>query len=441
MSRTGTAPPRRQRGIATLALVATLFFIVSLVAAYTNRNLIFEQRTSGNQYRSSQAFEAADAGAEWALSLLNAGRIDASCLPSTDVTATSFRERYLQIDTDSGLVTPLGTLAADGSSDRVAGCIFDGSDWNCACPDTGTPDLSAVTLNGPGPFPAFWVRFVRTTLTATKPGITQLLVNGCTRLDSSCLAHPAQAIAGDARMTVRAMIALRSGLPTPPLAAIVARDSIDITGGGEVQAYNNDAASGGIAVLAGGTVSGVHTESAPGAPTGSGLAASDSELGRLEALNTSPTSTEAGDRLFANVYGAMARTYHDQPGAVVLDCSTECSGDDVRNAVALNPGRVLWIDGDVDLDGAAIGSAAAPVMIVVDGQATLGAELFGAMHVRALDWAAAGGGVLHGALIVENRMTGDASTTFSVAFDTDILRRLRWASGSFVLIPGGWRDF
>ena len=82
-----------------------------------------------------------------------------------------------------------------------------------------------------------------------------------------------------------------------------------------------------------------------------------------------------------------------------------------------------------------------PVMLVVDGQATLGAELFGAMHVRALDWAAAGGGVLHGALIVENRMTGDASTTFSVAFDTDILRRLRWASGSFVLIPGGWRDF
>ncbi|MBK7062382.1 MAG: hypothetical protein IPH51_18705 [Rubrivivax sp.] len=32
-----------------------LFFIMSLVAAYTSRNLIFEQRTSANQLRSTQA--------------------------------------------------------------------------------------------------------------------------------------------------------------------------------------------------------------------------------------------------------------------------------------------------------------------------------------------------------------------------------------------------
>jgi hypothetical protein len=32
-----------------------LFFIISMVAAYTSRNLIFEQRTSANQYRSTQA--------------------------------------------------------------------------------------------------------------------------------------------------------------------------------------------------------------------------------------------------------------------------------------------------------------------------------------------------------------------------------------------------
>ena len=42
-----------------------LFFIMSLVAAYASRNLIFEQRTSANNYRSTQAFEAAEAGLEW----------------------------------------------------------------------------------------------------------------------------------------------------------------------------------------------------------------------------------------------------------------------------------------------------------------------------------------------------------------------------------------
>ena len=49
---------RPTRGAATLIVVMLLFFIMSMVAAYTSRNLIFEQRTSANQYRSSQAFEA-----------------------------------------------------------------------------------------------------------------------------------------------------------------------------------------------------------------------------------------------------------------------------------------------------------------------------------------------------------------------------------------------
>jgi Tfp pilus assembly protein PilX len=58
-----------QRGVATLIVVLVLFFVVSLVAAYTNRNLIFEQRTASNQYRSTQALEAAEAGLEWAISM------------------------------------------------------------------------------------------------------------------------------------------------------------------------------------------------------------------------------------------------------------------------------------------------------------------------------------------------------------------------------------
>ena len=47
-----------QRGVATLAVVMVLFFIIALTAAYTSRNMIFEQKTSANQYRSTLAFEA-----------------------------------------------------------------------------------------------------------------------------------------------------------------------------------------------------------------------------------------------------------------------------------------------------------------------------------------------------------------------------------------------
>ena len=96
---------RPQRGAATLVVVMLLFFVVSLVAAYASRNLIFEQRTSANQYRSTQSFEAAEAGLEWAQAMLNSGRIDDDCLPTLDTSFGSFRERYLITNTTTGIVT------------------------------------------------------------------------------------------------------------------------------------------------------------------------------------------------------------------------------------------------------------------------------------------------------------------------------------------------
>ena len=87
--------PSPQRGAAALIVVLLLFFIISLVAAYAGRNLIFEQRTSTNQYRATQAFEAAEAGLEWAVAMLNGGRVTADCIPPVpvDVTQPSFRQR------------------------------------------------------------------------------------------------------------------------------------------------------------------------------------------------------------------------------------------------------------------------------------------------------------------------------------------------------------
>lgn len=104
---------RRQRGVTTLIIVSVLFFILALVAAYTNRNMIFEQRTAGNQFRSTLAFEAVEAGVEWTLSMLNNGRIDDDCLSSGDAAQLSFRQRYLNMSADTGLVDPGPAFGAD----------------------------------------------------------------------------------------------------------------------------------------------------------------------------------------------------------------------------------------------------------------------------------------------------------------------------------------
>ncbi len=176
-------------GAASLIVVMVLFFVMSLVAAYTSRNLIFEQRTSVNQYRATQAYEAAEAGLEWALTMLNSGRIGADCLETGATTAnTSFRQRYLAIDADTGVVTP--RVGPTSGTPLWPSCVSDGAGgWACNCPSDATPSLSAPS--GSGVFPAFRVRFTANDL--SRPGLIRIESNGCTKLDDACLNHPASA--------------------------------------------------------------------------------------------------------------------------------------------------------------------------------------------------------------------------------------------------------
>ncbi len=102
----------RQRGAAALAVTLLLFFAMCLVAAYANRGLLLEQRASANQYRAAQAFEAAEAGIEWAIAQLNQPqRINGQCLPSADATDASFRERFVHFRVDTGRLEPMSWMS------------------------------------------------------------------------------------------------------------------------------------------------------------------------------------------------------------------------------------------------------------------------------------------------------------------------------------------
>lgn len=431
----------RQRGVATLVVVAVLFFVLALVAAYTNRSMVFEQRTSGNQYRSTQAFEAAEAGAEWALSMLNGGRIDDLCAPSADPARPSFRERYLDIQAvaGTGRVMPQGVLSADGGGTAWPTCVFDGTDWDCRCPAAGSGSPPAPA--GSGVYPAFRVRFVDLG-GAARPGAIRMEVNGCTRLDDACLDFPAAGLAGEGRATVRVMLALRGGLAVPPRAALTARGAVD--GHNLLATVNADAASGGVAILAGGAITEIDLArvlSVPGTPPGAALVAGDPGLAGLP----------DGDRLFTNLFALPPAVYRDQPGAIRLDCSaTPCSAADIRGAADAHPHHIVWADGDVDLDGGAgggtIGSVAQPVLLVVDGDLALrNLTLHGVVYLRKGAPVVVGTGAaqIQGAVVAEGGF-GDAagsSPAMTIVYDPDTVQRVRWGSGSFARIPGGWRDY
>ena len=82
-------------GMAALTVVMVLFFVMAMVAAYTNRSLIFEQRISANNYRATSAMNASEAGIEWGIAMINGGRVDDNCLGSSNTAAVDHRDAPL----------------------------------------------------------------------------------------------------------------------------------------------------------------------------------------------------------------------------------------------------------------------------------------------------------------------------------------------------------
>ncbi len=469
---------RPPRGAASLIVVMVLFFIMALAGAYSSRSLIFEQRTSANQYRATQAIEAAEAGVEWALAMLNGGRIGTDCLEAgAAATATSFRQRYLTVLEDGRFrpavdplaaapVAPPAPLPMPPPTPLMPSCVFNGTDWLCSCPVQGPPVMADPV--GAGPFPAFRVRFsvydsVLPNVASpviTQPGLVMVEVNGCTRADTSCLDFPGSPSDQEGRATVRVMVALKAALPTAPAAALTVRDNVSVVGpGGLIEIVNVDPESGGVTIQAGGVVDpAISLKSIPGS-TGISFVQNDELLS-----DASPKSLKLAippmnaNRVFASVFGTLPETYRQQPAAVPFECPVSNCRQALADLATRSPGRVIWIRNDLLLDSdgdigtlpptPADPTATGPVVLVVTGNivASANVRIFGFVYSQpaapavAATWnAAAGTPEIQGAVFVESAL--NATGGGRIVFNRDVFQHLRYHAGSFVRVPGGWRDF
>jgi len=119
-----------------------------------------------------------------------------------------------------------------------------------------------------------------------------------------------------------------------------------------------------------------------------------------------------------------------------------CNAAIVRGLAAQNPGRPIWLQGNLDIDsGGDIGSAASPVLLVIEGNLDFinDITIHGLVYVRSADWPTAGTGTVRGAVIAEGNVSG--AGTPRIVYDRALLDFLRLTTGSFVRVPGGWRDF
>jgi Tfp pilus assembly protein PilX len=432
-SASGSPSARRtQFGAGSLIVVLVLFFVISLVAAYSNRNLIFEQKTSANQYRSTQAFETAEAGVEWALAMLNGGRIDNNCAAST--TAETFRNRYLNFDAATGAQTIKVWTSGIKQIPFSLLCVRTTTAWSCNCPDSGAAVLTAPS--GPAPAPAFRITFDDLSA-GGRAGVITLVSRACTKLDNSCLGdptsgRPAVGGPGDGVASMTVLLGLKGAISAAPLAALTAAGPVTLTGG---TITNTEPLVNGVAVHSAGAIgTGPTLIGLPGSPGDLSTVANDSNL---------PVTAEP---LFNSVFGISKTTYQEQPAAIVLTCPAECAAADLATLAGNNAGRVLWLVGDLDLSSpVTLGTATAPVVLVVNGNltASAAATVYGLVYVipntGTTVWTTSGSLSVIGAVVSEGGVTGSATPNFR--YDLGILNSLRLKSGSFVRVPGGWKDY
>ena len=186
---------------------------MALVTLALNRNLVFAQRAAANQARATQAHEAAEAGAEWALAQLNNTQASgADCQPSNAPSAIAFRERTLHFDAASARITPITAV--------LPVCVRGTQGWTCACASDGAAavaEAAAVAAPaGSAPAPAFALSIVAD----QHVGVVRIVSIGCTSQAGSCL--PGSTSAADATAQVSVALALHGALRRPPRNALTA---------------------------------------------------------------------------------------------------------------------------------------------------------------------------------------------------------------------------
>ena len=422
---------RQQRGIGTLTVSLVLLFCMTLVAFSTNNSLLFEQKTSANQLRSTRAFEAAEAGIEWASAMLNDDRsINPSCAAVTTSGAISFQKKYLPYTAAAGFA-PSATRS--GCSMRVASGV---PVFSCSCPAAGTPPSLASSTD-----PTFTVQFqaVNTTTVpggTADPGSVLITSYGCTAADSRCV--PGSSASSDSFQQLSVILKFRSLLFIVPAAAVTIGNNFNL-GSAAVSIANTDTGTNGTLVNSGGTCCGSHpfksAATLPGTPPENSIITGDTSL---SALSNNP------DGMFQSFFGTSVAQYKANPKTTVLTaamCGNNCQS--AFDTAYAKGARFFYLEADLDVSSGTIGSANDPVSIVTSAQIGIrgGTNLWGLIYGDTDNWNlnGQGNGFVHGAVVARKNFSVNGSP--DLIYDPDVLKKLQGQTGTILRVPGSWKDF
>jgi Tfp pilus assembly protein PilX len=438
-SRHAPRSSRQQSGFGALAVMLLLLFGSSIVVFYLNRGLIFEQKTSANQVRSTTALEVAEAGLEWATGMLNSpNEITTACAFTTSVT-TSFRAKYMQVG-GASVVTPAATT--------YPGCKINGTTLTCSCPDLPSAGNEAFASLGTAAQPSFTIALEGT----GDPQAVRVTSTGCTVQAGACRPNtaitPAGATTGnsDAWAQVSVILKLRSLIRAAPSAALTCGTSC--APGGSYEIVNFDVASNGYLVNAGTTITtapGVDYGTIPGQPIENALIANDDSL---YALATSDPSC-ANSAMFGAFLGTTMAEYAASPQVRAITCASanDC-GSQVNTAMSEGWRNFYFPAGFALNNSAPFSAMGAPgagngVTIVSPGDIDINGniDIYGLLFSNSANFNDLGTGnsTIYGAVIT--CASQNSNGTGRIQYDSNALGGTGLRPGLMVRVPGSWRDF
>ena len=440
MTRIHLHPRLRQRGAASLVVAMILLFGMTMVAFYANRGLLFEQKTSANQYRATSAFEVAEAGLEWATARLNEPqKIDTACAPSAPATDKTFRDT---VPAD----TQRGHRLQSGHRHASPGCRIpaERSRWPAVA------RMPATRASGRANDRTFAVEF---SLSMRDPESVEIRSTAASRtrtsLDGAALRTQSRRFGSSSSCSPR--FASHRRQHSPPAAT-------STLGTSTVNIVNTDSSTNGITVNAGQNAHGVASRvtSLPGLPPEASVVANDTSL---SALNTADPT---GNAIFRSYFGQSMADYkadprndgHLRPGVYGI-CATGAIvlfrrpglRDGSRQRHRERRRTQFWVDAAARVHrrqcAGSLGTANNPVLLVSPYAITFtgSTPVFGLLFGAHQTWNVSGGGTpqVHGALITRDDFNSSGNLT--LIYDAGVLRKLRPATGSMVRVPGSWRDF
>jgi hypothetical protein len=442
-----TSFSRAQRGAVTLVISLVLVFGMTVAAFFANRGLIFEQRSSVNQYRATRAFEMAEAGLEWAIARLNDDIFIAASPACTTGTGTqSFRDRYLA---PTG-VEPVTFSVVTVNPPRPGCSIAADGTTTCSCPVSGTaPTLGAATD------PRFTVQF------NPDPGgdltTVEVVSYGCTNAGAPC--DPGSTAVPDGVAVVRSLIKVRPKFPNAPGAGLVAGASA--TTGGNLNVINLDVKSNGITINSGTAVelgNGTSVTTLPGTPPRASVLDNDPSLNALASADAN------GDLYFQSFFGQTLAQYQASPLTWLItsgacgtrvrctSCGTATScGSAIASAI--NQGATqFWADTDVAFNNSTIpsvgtlGTATRPISLAGSASLELKGNItaYGMFYVATAtvsdnwDYTGSGTAKVYGSMVTRGDFNKGAGT-LDVIYAPHIFQSGE-GTGLMVRIPGSWRD-